>query len=388
MNLPWKQPKKALAISAYLGFMEFLRSGFFVGFLPIYGIDVLKVHLTYIGLTTTTHYLIESLIKMPATWLLVRVKLGNILVGASLLVLLSLVGFLYLPIYAFPLLSATWALAMTTLWPKLASFLTKIAKEDHKGRAVTYSWIIIAPIIGLGGFSVGLIAKENIPLSRNLLLAVAILALGIALLLRNLDFPEKTHEKRTAFFRAFIKTASNIKYLLLPAFIQNLVPHLLTNTLFPYIKTLSLSNVELVVYIATGAILFFLIFNIGSKYSDTRDPFDVLIASVFLALIGFALFAQPVSKATIIFGVLAISFAMGLLIPGWNALIVKTLPSTDKGEGWSAISTVSSIAIAAGPLIGAVAWDILGPNGPFTLGTLLLAILLGYYLLLKVKMGI
>lgn len=373
IRFPWQNPKTAVRLALFYGAAEFLRSGFFVGFFPLFGLEHLKLPLSTLGLLTSLHYGSEALTKVGAVWLSNRLPFGLGFLASAALAFLTFWGFFLLPPYAFPLIAIVWGIAMAPIWPRIAAYLMQTAKPEHQGRAVTYAWLIVAPLIGLGSFGIGFLSKHKLAWGQEALAAGSALLVLLALGVVHLRFPAVEVKRKGYAYRRFL-------LLIIPAFLQNLAPHLLTTVLFPFLKQAEIGFLPLLVSVALGGGTFLVMLRPVARFADRRDPALVTGLSALLAALAFGGLALSDPNRALYWTAVCIGAALALYIPGWNALIVRSLPQNERGEGWGAISTVSGAAIAVGPAVGAFAWDLLGPQGPFLLGLSLLLALLFYYL--------
>ena len=372
MPWPWTRPKDAALVSLFMGSAEFLRSGFFVGFLPLYALEVLKIPLSYVGLLTTLHYGAEAFPRVAVVWLANRFPLGWGIAASALVAFFSFHLFLISPTPLFPVWAVLWGLAMSPLWPRIAAFLRQLARPMYQGRAVTYGWLIIGPLIGAGSFGVGFLSKYELELGRLALTIGSFLLLFFGFLLINFRFPQSELRRQSADYKKFLP-------LLIPAFLQALAPHLLTTVLFPFLKKENLGLAELALPLALAGLLFLVTFRTAARYADQRDPVLVVVLAALAAMVGFGAIGFFPAKTASLISIPTLGAALGLFTPGWNAVVVRALPEGERGEGWAALSTASGTAFALGPFIGALAWDLLGPQGPFRLGLFLLFLLILYY---------
>ena len=372
MPLPWKNPKLAVGISLFIGVAEFLRSGFFVGFLPLYALESLKIPLSYVGFLTTLHYGTEAALRVAAVWAANRFTLGAGLLFSAALAVLSFHLFFWSPLVLYPVWAVVWGLAMAPLWPRAAAFLRQLARPGFEGRAITYAWLIIGPLIASGSFGVGLLSKQSLAWGKAALMLGSALVLLGGLALSGLRFSETVGRPPPRAWKRYLP-------LLVPAFLQALAPHLLTTVLFPFLKHTELVLRELWLPLALAGVLFAVFFRFASVYSDQKDPANVVTLAAVFAMVGFGVLGFLPPETALKISLPAIGAALGLYMPGWNAVIVRALPEGERGEGWAALSTASGVAFAIGPFVGAVAWDLIGPQGPFRLGLFLLALLIPYY---------
>jgi len=370
--VPWKNPKTAIAASFFYGVAEFLRSGFFVGFFPLFGLEVLKIPLSYVGFLTTLHYGTEAASRIFAVWAVNRLALGAGLVFSAALAFLSFHLFLWTPTVLYPLWAITWGVAMAPLWPRVAAYLRQLARPGFEGRAITYAWLIIGPLIAAGSFGVGLLSRHNLAWGKSALILGSVLVVLGGLALAGVRFSETIGRPPPRAWRRYLP-------LLVPAFLQALAPHLLTTVLFPYLKQTELALRELWAPLLLTGILFAVFFRLASVYADQKDPANVVTLAALFAMVGFGVLGFLPPETALKISLPAIGAALGLYMPGWNAVIVRALPEGERGEGWATLSTASGVAFAIGPFVGAVAWDLIGPQGPFRLGLFLLALLIPYY---------
>ncbi len=355
-----------------MGLIEFLRSGFFVGFFPLFGLEILKIPLSYVGFLTTLHYGTEAGTRIFAVWLANRFALGAGLALSAVLAFLSFHLFLYSPVYLYPLWAVTWGLALAPLWPRIAAYLRQLARPGFEGRSVTYAWLIIGPLIASGSFGVGFLSKHDLALGKIALLVGSVFMLAAGLSLYQVRFTETLTKPPPKAWKRYLP-------LLVPAFLQALAPHLLTTVLFPFLKETELSMRGLALPLTLAGVAFLLAFRLASAYADQKDPVHVVTLAAVFAMAGFGVLGFMPPETAVYWSLPAIGLALGLYMPGWNAVIVRALPEGERGEGWATLSTASGAAFALGPFVGAVAWDLIGPQGPFRLGLFLLALLIPYY---------
>ncbi len=372
MRMPWKNLPDALKVSLFMGLVEFLRSGFFVGFFPLFGLEVLKIPLSYVGFLTTLHYGTEAGTRIFAVWLANRFALGVGFVLSAVLAFASFYFFLWSPPVLYPLWAVTWGLALAPLWPRIAAYLRQLARPGFEGRSVSYAWLIIGPLIAAGSFGVGFLSKHDLAWGKSALLFGSVLMLAAGLALFNLRFSERLQKPPPKAWRRYLP-------LLVPAFLQALAPHLLTTVLFPFLKQSELGVQDVAWPLALSGLLFLAAFRFASVYADQKDPANVVTLAAVFAMVGFGVLGFLPTDVAVDVSIPAIGVALGLYLPGWNAVIVRALPEGERGEGWATLSTASGAAFALGPFVGALAWDLIGPQGPFRLGLFLLALLIPYY---------
>jgi len=243
---------------------------------------------------------------------------------------------------------------------------------------VTSATVLVGPLLGLAMLATGYLAQRSPELAYRAVLALALVLFLLALSLATIRSPAPRPNKAPYDWRRL--------FALLPAaFVQTLSMGVLTPVLFLFVARVDLSLPRLVFLIAAGAGAALLVFWRAARRADEGEPKRLLVPGLFLAALGFTL----VGVLPLLFGpalwTLGLAGALvgtgfGLFFPGWNGLVVKSLPDADRAAAWGAIMTLEALGYAVGPAIGGVAWDLLGPWGPFATGGMLMALVGGYYL--------
>ncbi|HFB38953.1 MAG TPA: MFS transporter, partial [Oceanithermus sp.] len=169
------------------------------------------------------------------------------------------------------------------------------------------------------------------------------------------------------------------------AFVQTLSTGILTPVLFLFIARINLDPLALALTIAVGVAFALPALWLGGKIADTQNPRYALIPGLLTAALGFFLIGYlplrlGLSPYSLGLPAMLIGAGFGLFFPGWNGLVVKSLPDTDRAAAWGGIMTVEALGYAVGPTLGGLAWDLFGPVGPFALGAALMLLVGGYYL--------
>jgi len=360
-----------------LALTEMLRSAFFVGYFPLYAKSHLGLGASFIGLVTSVHYLTDALAKSGGGWLAERVRMGWVLTASGLVGLLAVATLPHGPIPWMLLVAGLWGALVSPLWPAILTFISRDSHRGHEARAVTLATALIAPLLGLAMLATGYLARQE-PLAayRYLLMGAGLLAL-VALSLAGLKAPapqiRETYDWRKLF-------------MLMPAaFVQTLSTGVLSPVLFLFIARVDLSIPRLAFLIAIGGGAALLVLAWSGHRADRGEPRKLLVPGLFLAGLGLgavgvlSLAFGPTWGVLLLSGLL-IGVGYGLFFPGWNGLVVRSLPETDRAAAWGVIMTLEALGFAVGPTLGGLTWDLFGPAGPFVTGGILMGLVGGYYL--------
>ncbi len=376
--LPWRRPGLVLRLVGVLALSEMLRSAFFVGFFPLFAQGKLGLGASWIGLVTSVHYFTDAFAKSAGGWLSERLRLGSVLLAAGAVAFFAVVFLPRGPLVWMILLAAAWGVFISPLWPAILTFVSRDSREGFEARGVTSATVLVGPLLGLAMLATGYLARQSLELAYQGILTLAGILLLLSLSLAGIQSPAPRPSREAYDWRKLV--------MLLPAaFVQTLSTGVLAPVLFLYIARVNLSLPRLAFLIAVGAGAALFVFWRSAKRADEGEPRKLLVPGLFLAALGFTLVGVlplafgPVLWTLALTGAL-IGVGFGLFFPGWNGLVVKSLPDADRAAAWGVIMTFEALGYAVGPAIGGVTWDLLGPWGPFATGGMLMALVGGYYL--------
>ncbi len=376
--LPWRRPLLVVRLVALLALTEMLRSAFFVGYFPLYAKGQLGLGASLIGLVTSVHYLTDALSKSAGGWLSERVRLGAVLAASGSFALLAVATLPHGPFLWMLLVAGVWGVLVSPLWPAILTFISRDSHPGYEARAVTLATALIAPLLGLAMLATGYLARQQPDLAYRYLLSGAGLLALVALSLVGIRSPSPRPAREAYDWR-------RLAVLLPAAFVQTLSTGVLSPVLFLFIARVDLSVPRLAFLIAVGGGAALLVLSLAGHRADRGEPRELLVPGLFLAAVGFAAVGLLSLAYGPTWGVLAssgllIGVGYGLFFPGWNGLVVKSLPDADRAAAWGVIMTLEALGFAVGPALGGLTWDAFGPAGPFVAGGGLMALVGGYYL--------
>lgn len=378
MTWPWRRPDVVLRLVLMLAFAEMLRSGFFAGFFPFYGVERLMLSASAIGLVTSAHYLSDALVKAAGGWLSERMRLGWLLAFSGVFSAFALWGLTQDGLVWMVALSALWGIFLSPIWPAVLTYVSRDSRPGYEARGVTVATAAIGPLLGLALLGTGYLAKNDLDLAHALLLGGGVLMALLGLSLVGLEGrPARPAKEPFRWARLLM--------LLPAAFVQTLSTGILTPVLFLFIAKINLDPLALALTIAVGVAFALPALWLGGKIADTQNPRYALIPGLLTAALGFFLIGYlplrlGLSPLSLGLPAVLIGAGFGLFFPGWNGLVVKSLPDADRAAAWGGIMTVEALGYAVGPTLGGLAWDLFGPVGPFALGAALMLLVGGYYL--------
>ncbi|WP_027482112.1 MFS transporter [Deinococcus pimensis] len=372
--MPWNSSPIVLRLLALLALSDLVRSGFLVAYLPLAGRQF-ELSAADVGLIVGLNYLADALAKGPVGVLTERFGLGRMaflgaFVGIVTLLALPHVPFLFLAW----LLSLTWGLAFTSLWPGVMTAVSHFAKEGKQSRALSWASVAAAPGIVLGVLGVGLVMKRAPELGYPILVGTQVVALLLALSLVNLRLPRRT--QRTSSYR-WVRVAT----LIPAAFAQTLAPGLLVPIFYPYLARLGLSVTDLLAPAALGAVVGLGCVQLAGRLADRLHPRAALLPGLLLLGTTFVLLGLPGAENRLYLITAVGGLAYALFLAGWNGLVGRTLPKEHRTAAWGTVMAVEALGYAVGPVLGGVMWERFGSGGPFYLGALVFLLVNLYYVM-------
>lgn len=372
----WSRGPLIVRLLLLLALSEAVRSGFFVAYLPLQD-RMLGLGAAVIGLLVGGHYLADGLAKGPAGVLAERWGMGRLaVIGAGL----GLVVLLVLPrlpwIWLGLLLSLLWGLALASLWPSVMTAVSHHAQPGRAARALGVASVVVAPGVAVGALGTGLLMERAPELAGNVLLGAQGLAVLLALSVLRLRLPRSVAPLRHFRWRP-------LTVLLPGAFAQTLAPGLLVITALPYLQLRGLSVADLLLPGLLAAAVGLPTLLLLGRLADRWHPKWALLPGLTLLAGAFVLLAQPDLGERLLPSAALLGAAVGAFLSGWNGLVARTLPKDHRAAAWGTIMAVEALGYAAGPPLGGLAWQYIGPQAPFLLGAGVLGLTTLYYLVAR-----
>ncbi|MGQ9510297.1 MAG: MFS transporter [Thermaceae bacterium] len=376
--LPWKPEglSTILRLLLALGLMEGARSGFYAGFLPFYAPEYLGLGPATFTLAFTLHQIADISFKSMGGLLAERLGFGRMVALAGIL------GFF--AILATPwakhgiilwILSAFWGLGFSSLYPGLMTSVSRLASPGREARALSFAFALVMPWVGIGLIGVGQTAQKNPEAALHLLLLAQGLALLMALSLfrYRIPLPPPKREKAYPWGRLL---------LFLPAaFGQTFAPGLVSLFLLRFAKEeLFLEPLALGWLLALGGGTTFLSLPLTGRWVDRKGAFFPLTLGLSTLSLAMFLLAQGVPSFALPLLALLGGLGFALLIPGWNGLLVRTLPEDNRAAIWGSLMSLEGLGVALGPVVGGLLWEVFGIRAPFYAGSLVFSVLALFYL--------
>ncbi|WP_291427131.1 MFS transporter [Deinococcus sp.] len=366
-----------------LMFAEFVRSGFYMGFLARasehYGLTALAV-----GSAWSAHLYTDTLMRGPAGVLIQRYG-PKVVVMAGAAICLGALGLLTVSHAGWTLfvVAILHGVGFSPMWPATMNLTADAAKEGYQGRVLSLVSTSIMPMSGIGLFAFGILATRTAP-QNVVLLALVTLGIGLALtVLMPRQRPAHIEQAKKEG-----KASRSVLHALAPlmpaALMQTLTQSMIGAWILSMAPKLGLSDWQLIVALVIGGAVAFGAMPFTGKFADrgkARQAVALGYALVGLAFLGFA-FLPPLPVIFALAPVAGLGYAF--LTPGWAALITQLLPEAQRPSAWGVLMTVESAGFAAGPLLGGLALSTAGPKGLFGLGAALgFLTALGYLLFKK-----
>ncbi|EPY05499.1 major facilitator superfamily protein [Paenibacillus alvei TS-15] len=338
-------------LAVILFFVEFVRGAALVSFIPIYGQNMLYISLAIIGAATTAHYLTDTLLKTAIGYLLDRFS-ARLIINIGLFISLAGISLFHygnIP-WVFIFAAALYGVGISPVW---IVCLTKV-KEDQRAAQMGFLYMIWLVGMGAGPVVLNLILDYKPAFSYWLLVALSIAAWLLSFFVSGGKQAERISVPLREQWEALREKLKAIKPLLPGMILQTLGASMLVPILPTFVAE-SLSFTEhreysLLLLLGGGCTVLGLV-PMG-KWSDksSRKPFLVIGFGIF-ALTLASLSLHP-SKLMAYGLAVVLGLSYSAVLPAWNALLALYVPPSQKGLGWSLLSTVEGIGVLIGPVLG------------------------------------
>lgn len=392
-SLPW--PRATVSVVwravAVLCLAEFVRTGVYGAFLPLFGPKNLGLNATAIALAFSVHFGADTVARSLGGHFVGRFGLRPLAVVGALVTLGVLLTLPHVTAaWELMLLAAIHGVAFSPLWPGVMTLASSNAAPNEQARATSFTQMAIFPFIGVSFLGIGELASLGLRVGQT---SVAWLALVFAGALSVLFLIGRTWE--LVRVRPSSATATSVREaappappgtkralaVLLPvAVMQTLGLTLLSPILLKFAVNAGLGTLGLAVVVGIGAGTAYLLLNAAGKLADRRGPRSVLLLGLVLIGLGFAAIATLPPLWAYFAIALVVGVGYALMMPGWLGLVAKMLPEKERATRWGVIMTAENVGTTVGPIIGGFAWDAFGMRGPFLVGAGLFTVMTLVYL--------
>ncbi len=358
---------------------EFVRTGLLVTVLPALATGSWHVGLEAAAWAISIHYLVDTIGRTPAGWLVDRYGTRRVLaVGMGIafvaLVLLFALGGHHVPLY---LLTGLYGVGTAPLWPATVTEATG-DRLQSTGSVMGYvfaAWLVGA---GLGPVLTNLAIHGSFVWGFLLLVAgqgaVLFWAPAVTGITRRLRRPQTP-------WRALGQALWHVRPLLPGMFAQTLTLGLFLPILNLFAQRVlhlnPLAYAELL--FGAGGVAVVLMVPLG-RISDrvgVKGPLAIgfTLAAIAVLLLGGA----RTFDAALAFGSMA-GLAYAFILPAWNSLLASVAPGGAEGSLWGVFMSVEGLGLSVGPVIGAHAWQMYGVKGPFAAAGIVLVVMAVFYM--------
>lgn len=371
-----------------LALAEFVRSGFYMGFLVRILEPSFHLPVSVVLAAWSAHLITDTLMRGPAGAMLQRYGPRRVVTAGALVSLLALSLMLVAKapwvIFAVAILHG---IGFSPMWPAAMNITADSAKEGYQGRVLSLVSTSIMPLTGIGLFAFGALGKKMI-VTPTILLALGVLA-GVVLMSLLLPLARPLHPQQEKYQAAPRSLIHSLLPLLPAAFMQTFTQSMIGAPILYVAPKIGLSDLDLIALLVVGGGLAFGSMPFTGKFADGGHARASVALGYGLLTLAFAGIATlpPVWLLFVLAAIGGLGYAF--LTPGWAALITQMLPEAQRPAAWGVIMTVESGGFAAGPAVGGLALAQGGAAALFALGSVLaLLTSLGYVIFKRVFMPV
>lgn len=380
-------------------FVQFVKGGLLITFLPVYMDSALHATKFVIGWTMAVQYIGDNALRTPIGWVIDRIGYRLTMLTGVVMTLLAVViismstGMIWI-IVACALLGAGTA----PLWPCVITGATEMAGEKSSGTVMSVVYMAWLSGVGLGPFVTTYFMHGAFDSAFRLLTVMMVAVVAVAFFLPGRRHAERAREasrpahervgrkpqaasltigQRTRLYLAEVRQSLTVSPVLFPAmFAQTFALGLLTPVLTLYAtKELLLTGSQFRLFLlAGGAVTVLFMIPVG-RLVDRWGTTWFLHVGFALSSVVLVLFthARSLQALFVLVGLLGVGYA--LLIPAWNALIAKAIPPDKRGAVWGFFLTIEGAGTTIGPICSGLLWDLINPHAPFVASGIVLGLL-------------
>ncbi|CAB1128329.1 MFS transporter [Candidatus Hydrogenisulfobacillus filiaventi] len=365
---------------AVLTLAEFVRGALLISLLPAYVTGPLGQSLTVVGWAVSSHYLLDTVFRGPAGWLVDWLGPPRVLTIGLAIEVSALVGAMNT---THPVMVVVFVgllgIGTATHWPAVVTGTNRLT--DPERRASVMGMVFAAWIAGsgFGPVAINFLLRGHDHLAFLILVLTDVVAFAVTLVIYDprLFRTNAVHmhwKGRLSIVRPF--------WMILPGmFLQNMTLGMMLPIVRPFTtNVLHLSPFRFAeLLFGSGALTVLLLVPMG-RITDRFGLRVPLVGGMFVA--GAALSAIGVLRAFLPLmlagGVAGLSYAM--ILPAWNAFVAALIPKRHEGWLWGFFMTVEGLGMAVGPILGTRLYG-LAPWMPFLLSAAILTTMGFFYII-------
>jgi MFS family permease len=317
------------------------------------------------GAAISTYFFTEVALKLVTGWLADRVGTRTMLIG-GLWAYLAAFTWLVFATHTWEVFIALGLMGAgaSPLWPAALARLTRGAAPAVGGTLgrVFSTWFLGG---GVGIAIATLVSRAQHPISLRLfivpLLAAALLGLRISP-----EGPEARTAPRTSPARALAAMMRSIVMLAVSIVPQIMAAGILIPIVVPYFEFFrGLDERQLLLLLIIGPGIGLALMTHAGHLGDQlgwRRTYTIALGSIALLMLLIPA-CDTLWLLAIVVGAIGAGYAF--VLPAWNSILVRLLPSDVRGAGLGLAMTIEGMGGVVGPLIGGLLWQWTTPSWPF-----------------------
>jgi MFS family permease len=317
------------------------------------------------GAAISTYFFTEVSLKLVTGWLADRVGTRTMLIG-GLWTYLAAFTWLVFTTHTWEVFIALGLMGAgaSPLWPAALARLTRGSAPAVGGTLgrVFSTWFLGG---GIGIAIATLVSRAQHPISLRLfivpLLAAALLGLRISP-----EGPEAQTAPRASPARALAAMMRSIVMLAVSIVPQIMAAGILIPIVVPYFEFFrGLDERQLLLLLIIGPGIGLALMTHAGHLGDQlgwRRTYTIALGSIALLMLLIPA-CDTLWLLAIVVGGIGAGYAF--VLPAWNSILVRLLPSDVRGAGLGFAMTIEGLGGVVGPLIGGLLWQWTTPSWPF-----------------------
>ncbi|MHB1505788.1 MAG: MFS transporter [Sulfobacillus sp.] len=357
---------------------EFVRATVLVSLLPDLVTVSFGLPLSIAAFAISAHYLMDTFGRSPSGWLVDRFGARAVTGVGTAISLLALFmvsrATVTSPLW---LILAVYGIGTSPLWPSVITTATR-GREEKRGSVIGGIFAIWIVAIGVGPVLMNFLLPAHLQTGLMIILAVQAVAFLLALLLP----ARAAHLGVPLPSLAVWRQVGKVSVLFPGMFAQTMTIGILLPELNLFLhNVLGLIGFRYGEMLAVGGGLAVLLMVPLGRMADRAGVRRPLVIGFGLAAVGLVFFGQARQfwPAALLAAMIGVAFA--LILPAWNTLLASTVHPRAEASLWGVFMTVEGLGLTVGPVLGAAAWGLMKPEGPFLLAAVILAVMCLFYAL-------